>query len=444
MAKTSKEFLDIVNMELFSGFLKENKLSTPTDVQVQAIPPFLEGKNIQIQAKTGSGKTLSYLLPLFQMLKEGEANLRPSDQKPGAPRAIILLPIKELAIQVADECKKITHHAKLRVRLALGGEKGKKVSSLKNQNFDILVGGPGRIKSMIEKKEIRLDNLEFLVIDEADQLLDMGFMRELKAIRRHLTSDYQAALVSATMADDFDLLKADFFSGKEFETISLTDAHGLSQTIDTFNITLDYTEKNAMLDVFMKNEAKGNGIIFVNQKEKAVEVYKYMSEKKLAKKLYLSHGDISAKERSDNFKNFKATGGVLITTDMAARGIDIKTLQWVLNYDLPFEAVYYIHRSGRVGRAGRSGRVYNFVTKKDQKLVGQINDAIKNQDTLKIDPIFLKSSMGKGSKAGAKKKAPARRGRMPKKDSKKDSKKAESTRRRTSPVRAKKSRSKRR
>ncbi|MFG1498626.1 DEAD/DEAH box helicase [Halobacteriovorax sp. XZX-3] len=412
MARNTKEFVDIVDMDLFAGFLKENKLTKPTEVQAEAIPQFLEGHNLQVQAQTGSGKTLSYLLPLFQKLKETEADIK--NQKAGSPRAIILLPIKELAMQVSDECKKISHHAKMRVRLALGGEKGKKVSTLKKQTFDILIGGPGRIKSMIEKKEIRLDELEYLIIDEADQLLDMGFMRELKAIRRHLTSSYQACLVSATMADDFDMLKADFFSGMEFKSVSLVGSHGLSQTIETFNIALDYTEKNAMLDVFVKKEAKGSGIIFVNQKEKAVEVYNYMKQAKLHKNLYVSHGDITAKERSENFKKFKSTGGILITTDMAARGIDIKTLQWVLNYDLPFEAVYYIHRSGRVGRAGRAGSVYNFVTKKDQKLIGQINDAIKNQDTLKIDPIFLKSM---AKKSGAKKvaKKVARRGPAPQK-----------------------------
>ncbi len=412
MAKNTKEFVDLIDMNLFEGFLAENKLKSPTDVQTEAIPVILEGSNVQVQAQTGSGKTLSYLLPLFQKLKETEADF--SNQKPGSPRALILLPIKELAIQVGEECKKISHHVKLRSRVALGGEKGKKVSSLKTQKFDILIGGPGRIKSMIDKKEIKLDALEFLIIDEADQLLDMGFMRELKSIRRSLTSQYQAALVSATMAEDFNMLKAEFFSGMEFKSVSLIGSHGLSQTIETFNIALDYTEKNAMLNVFMKKEAKGNGIIFVNQKEKAVEVYNYMKQEKLARNLYLSHGDISAKERSENFKNFKATGGVLITTDMAARGIDIKSLVWILNYDLPFEAVYYIHRSGRVGRAGRSGSVYNFVTKKDQKLIVQINDAIKNQDTLKIDPIFLKTSAGKGSKKTTKKKAPARRGTMPK------------------------------
>ncbi|MFG1513624.1 DEAD/DEAH box helicase, partial [Halobacteriovorax sp. ZH3_bin.1] len=288
MAKNTREFVEIVDMDLFAGFLKENKLSKPTEVQSEAIPEFLDGHNLQVQAQTGSGKTLSYLLPLFQKLKETESDLK--NQKAGSPRAIILLPIKELAMQVSDECKKISHHAKLRVRLALGGEKGKKVSTLKKQTFDILIGGPGRIKSMLEKKEIRLDELEYLVIDEADQLLDMGFMRELKAIRRHLTSPYQACLVSATMADDFDMLKAEFFSGMEFKSVSLIGSHGLSQTIETFNIALDYTEKNAMLDVFIKKEAKGSGIIFVNQKEKAVEVYNYMKQANLVKNLYVSHG----------------------------------------------------------------------------------------------------------------------------------------------------------
>ncbi len=390
----AKEFVDILDVELFGNFFKENGLKKPTDVQIKAIPEFVQGKNISVLAKTGTGKTFSYLLPLVQGLKHSEATTK---SHRGKPRAIILVPIKELATQVFTESKKITHHAKLRIRQALGGDK---VKSIKGDFIDVLIGGPGRIKSMLNRGEISLENLEYFIIDEADQMMDMGFMTELKEIRKHFKGMTQACLYSATMGPDFNGLKDDFFSGYQFDDVVCQGAHALVGHIETFNIALNYLEKNKMLELFLKQEAKGSGVVFINQKGKAQEVYNNLKKQFPNKKIYVLHGDMTAPARKQTFADFRSTKGILVSTDMAARGIDIKGLAWVLNYDLPFEAVYYVHRSGRVGRQGAFGKVFNFVTGKDQPLIKKINEAIQGQSSLKIDSITLKKNAFGGQKQG--------------------------------------------
>ena len=374
-----------LNSELFASYFKEQNVKSLTDIQIKSIPLLLEDKNLVIFAKTGSGKTLSYLLPIFQNLKLREDKAR---IKKGSPRAIIILPIKELAIQIHDVAKEITHHVKQRVRIAIGGTKGKRVQSLKSQEFDLLVTTPGRIKSMLIRKELTLECLEYLIIDEADQLMDMGFSLEIKEIKKYVNEKTIIGLYSATMGPDFNQLVQDVFKGTHFETISTQTTVNIIQTIETYNINLSYQEKNSMLELFIKKESKGSGIIFINQKDTMKTVFLFLKEKFPSKKIYSLSGEMTVQERQDNFNRFKNTGGVLISTDILARGIDIKKLVWILNYDLPFEAIYYIHRSGRVGRMGRAGKVFNFITQKDQKLIKLINNAIKEQATLKIDPIL--------------------------------------------------------
>lgn len=411
----AREFNDILDVELFGAFFKENHLKNPTDVQTAAITPFVAGKSVQVLAKTGSGKTYSYLLPLFQMLKVSESDAK---AKSGSPRAIIVVPIKELATQVHNEAKKLSHHIKLRVRVALGGDKGASVQSLKKTPIDILIGGPGRIKSMLDKGEISLDNLDYFIIDEADQLMDMGFMTDMKGIRKHIKRPYQAGLYSATSSEAFENLRMEFFSGITFENVNVGITNALVSKIDTFNITLNYQEKKAMLEMFLRKEAKGMGVIFVNQKETVVEIYEFVRTNFKDQKVSCLHGDMSASDRKLAFEKFRETGGVLVTSDIIARGVDIKGLAWILNYDLPFEAVYYVHRSGRVGRNGAYGKVYNFVTSKDVPLITRINEAISGQNSLKIDAITIKKtafSKGGVQKPASEKKKVERRDTKPKK-----------------------------
>ncbi len=414
MTNKVTDLIDLLDFSLFEGFLAEQKLKKATDVQVEAIPLFLDGQDLVVLAKTGSGKTFSYLLPIFQRIKELEL-VGVESEKAGSPKAVIIVPVKELARQVQSEAKKISHHIKLRVRMALGGEKGKKVSSLKTQKFEVLISTPGRLASMLKSGEINFNSLEHFVIDEADQLMDMGFIKDIHTIKKNFKSKVQVALFSATRPADFNNLTKEVFSGFDFKEIIKTTQTGADIRIETFNIALEYTEKRAMLKLFLEKEAQGNGIIFANQKDDAKRVFDALADLKLKSKVSLIHGDLSAEQRKEAISQYRSTKGILVTTDILARGFDMKGLQWVLNYDLPFETVYYIHRAGRVGRHGSLGRVYNFVTKKDHKLIDKINESIQSQSSLVIEPISLKTAASKKKSPSKSQKKVTRKKAQPKK-----------------------------
>lgn len=398
-------FNSLLETEIFGEYFSEYDIKGAKEIQKKSIPPFIDGDDLIVLSKTGSGKTLSYLLPVFQKLKILEKEGRHMEK--ASPQCVIIVPIKELAHQVSAEAKKISHHAKLRVKSAVGGQKGKRVQSFKSSSFDILVATPGRLHSMLKSKEINFKSLQMLVVDEADQLMDMGFTKDMLAIKSFIKTKVQVAMFSATEPVDFSELTANVFSGYEFNRIHHSASLQTTSNIETFNISLEYTEKKSMLSQFLESEAKGSGVIFTNQKEIAEDVHKYMEtiskEKKLKSKIYLIHGDVTEEARRRRMSDFRKSGGILVTTDIMARGIDVKGLKWVLNYDLPFEAVYYVHRAGRVGRHGTIGLVYNFVTKKDQKLILKINESIASQTALNISPIAVRGgTSGSGNKASKK------------------------------------------
>lgn len=398
-----KSFMDILHIDELFNFLAEHNFERPTEVQEKVIPLFCEGKSVTVLAQTGTGKTLSYALPLVQRLKLTEKDV---PAKKGHPRAIVLVPTKELATQVHEIFKQMSHHAKLRVRTLVGMDKSKSATSLKEQFVDVVIGGPGKVAQALKKGEIKATQCHFLVLDEADQLLEMGFNKDIESIYSHFEwDDTQVALVSATRPADFDEFVSKTFKKVNFLDISLQGASGIKKTISNFNIFLNYKEKEAMTQTFLLKEAKGSGIIFLNKKEEAQETYKKLVEALPKLTFHLLHGEMTAKEREDSLSKFRKVGGVLVATDIVARGVDIKDLNWVLNYDLPFEAVYYVHRAGRVGRSGRVGHVYNFVTSKDFDLIKRINEAIRHQSSLPLSPIkeVKQNQAGAGKGAGSKK-----------------------------------------
>ena len=420
-------FNSLLEAEIFGEYFSEYDIKGAKEIQKKSIPPFIDGDDLIVLSKTGSGKTLSYLLPVFQKLKILEKEGRHMEK--ASPQCVIIVPIKELAHQVSAEAKKISHHAKLRVKSAVGGQKGKRVQSFKSSSFDILVATPGRLHSMLKSKEINFKSLQILVVDEADQLMDMGFTKDMLAIKSFIKTKVQVAMFSATEPVDFSELTANVFSGYEFNRIHHSASLQTTSNIETFNISLEYTEKKSMLSQFLESEAKGSGVIFTNQKEIAEDVHKYMEtiskEKKLKSKIYLIHGDVTEEARRRRMSDFRKSGGILVTTDIMARGIDVKGLKWVLNYDLPFEAVYYVHRAGRVGRHGTIGLVYNFVTKKDQKLILKINESIASQTALNISPIAVRGGASGSSNKASKKASKKTSKKATKKASKKTGKKAQ-------------------
>jgi superfamily II DNA/RNA helicase len=369
------------------SFLTEQKIKIPTHIQSQVIPDFLKGKSVNVVAKTGSGKTLAFALPICELLKLDEENfpLAATKENMGRPRAVILAPTRELGMQLFKVFKSVAHHAKMRVRILAGGEGAKTNHLLARDHIDVLIATPGRLSNALKKKELNLKNTKYLIMDEADQLLDMGFRKDLVNIYGSTDSSLvHVGLFSATHSESLAEFCKTVFTDVEFAEYNMQDKNKLTQSVRTFNIYVTDKEKNQMAEAFIKNQAKGRGIIFVNKHETVDALAEALVDKFPKVKFHALHGEMEAQDRKKNYDRFLKEGGILISTDITARGMHIDDLVWVMNFDLPFEAVYYIHRCGRVGRMNAEGFVYNLVTPKDVNIVTRINEAIKNQTAMKL------------------------------------------------------------
>jgi superfamily II DNA/RNA helicase len=332
----------------------------------------------------------------------------------GMPRAIIVLPTRELAWQVYQTLKRITHHARLRVRLLVGGDESKKKSSPADEMMDILVTVPGSLGRALGQGTLSGEVTTTMIIDEADQMLDKSFEQDWKKILAKLADLQQLVLCTATTPDDFDERSQVVFPDFDLLPIMVGGVKEARQHLETFNIFVKADEKKQMLKTFLKKQANGKGIIFVNKREEAVILGKELSEMMGNMSIPVIHGDIVAKHREDIIKNFRAEkkdvgATFIIATDILARGLDIIDLRWVLNYDLPFEAVYYVHRSGRAGRDFKPAMIYNFYSPLDQNIVTRINEAITGQTAIQLDllkvPGYAKEYLKKSNEAKKKKEA---------------------------------------
>jgi len=371
-----------------SGYFNEAGLKTPTSIQRKVIPEIMNEKSVIVLAETGSGKTLSYALPIVSLIKKREETRGPNTVK-GSPLVLVVAPTRELAVQIHQVFKGISHHLKLRIRDLTGGDTHAKMKSVANSSYEILVATPSRIKSAIQKKELSLSQLRYVVFDEADQLFDMGFKKDLDFISEYFDlSQTRLAFITATLPQEVEEYLIEKFAETTFTKVASEVSHAPQARIDTYNVRVTPSEKNMVVKMFLEREAQGRGIIFTNQKNQAEELYQYLLEKMPKLKIKLLHGDLEKKEREASIKSFvEKKAQILVATDVAARGIDIKDLVWVLNYGLPKTAIYYLHRCGRVARGGNKGIVYNLVASHDSKMIAQINDAIKNQKHLNLDVI---------------------------------------------------------
>ncbi len=390
--------------EDFNAFYSELGIDKPTEIQRKAIPKILSRKSLVCLSQTGTGKTLAYALPISELIKciEDEEGL---SRRKSKPYAIIVAPTKELAVQIQGVFKQISHHVKLRVRTLVGAPKAS--AALKNQSYEILIATPSKLSRAVRKGEVGVDQLKYLVFDEADQLFEMGFKKDIEGFMGFVDySDTDCHFFSATMSKEIDDFIEEKFKKKKLERIILGSAHRVQQKIETFNIFVGVNEKEQMLKLFLEKTAKGRGIVFINQKNQVEEVDNFLKEKMPKLKYRVLHGGLSQKDRLANHKAFvEKKAQVLIASDVAARGIDIQDVAWVFNFGLPKTAIYYLHRCGRTGRAGRNGAVYNLVTKFDTRIIASINKAIKEQSTLDIETIAKDMKEVRSQKA---KKKPAK------------------------------------
>jgi superfamily II DNA/RNA helicase len=350
----------------------------PTPIQAQAIPTVLMGRDVLGCAQTGTGKTASFTLPMIDILANGRAKAR-------MPRSLIVEPTRELAAQVAQNFEKYGKYHNLNHALIIGGEGFADQEAKLMRGVDVLIATPGRLLDLFERGKILLIDVKILVIDEADRMLDMGFIPDVERIVSLLPKIRQTLFFSATMAPEVKRL-ADAFLMNPKE-ISVSAPASTATTVTQGMIVLDEMDKREALRRLIRAENVGNALIFCNRKVDVDILYKSLT--KHGFKAVRLHGDMAQSARSDTLEMFKrGEATLMVCSDVAARGIDIAGLSHVFNFDTPIHAEDYVHRIGRTGRAGREGRAFTFATPYDGKHVAAIVKLIgKEIPAISIDGI---------------------------------------------------------
>jgi len=372
----------------------------PTEIQAQAIPHLLEKKDLIGIAQTGTGKTASFVLPMLTLLEKGRARAR-------MPRTLILEPTRELAAQVADNFEKYGKNHRLSMALIIGGVSFEEQNKKLDRGVDVLIATPGRLLDQFERGKILLTGVEILVIDEADRMLDMGFIDDIEKICSRLPPRRQTMLFSATMDPQIERLTRRFLKDPVHVQVSRT-----SSTADTIDQKLVRVpskpdQKRAVLRSRIDaSEGLTNAIIFCNRKRDVATLARSLQRHGYSAGAL--HGDMDQKSRMETLDAFKTNRlTLLVASDVAARGLDIPAVSHVFNFDVPVHAEDYVHRIGRTGRAGRSGVAYTFVGPADGKHL----DAILNLIQKKIDWLDDEQPAAEQPEAGAEKPSRGRRGR---------------------------------
>ncbi|SFR54177.1 DEAD/DEAH box helicase [Litoreibacter janthinus] len=348
----------------------------PTPIQAGAIPPALEGRDVLGIAQTGTGKTASFTLPMITLLNRGRARAR-------MPRSLVLAPTRELAAQVAENFDLYAKHTKLTKALLIGGVSFKEQDALIDRGVDVLIATPGRLLDHFERGKLILSDVKVMVVDEADRMLDMGFIPDIERIFQMTPFTRQTLFFSATMAPEIERITNTFLSNPE--RIEVARQASASATITQLLFELPGTRRDALAKqkrdflrklIDQEGEKVTNGIIFCNRKVDVDIVAK--SLKKYGHDAEPIHGDLDQSHRTRTLEGFR-DGKIrfLVASDVAARGLDIPNVSHVFNFDVPSHAEDYVHRIGRTGRAGRLGTAMMISTPKDEKLLAAIQSLIE-------------------------------------------------------------------
>jgi superfamily II DNA/RNA helicase len=345
-----------------------------TPIQAEAIPVVLSGRDVMGAAQTGTGKTAAFSLPLLQrLLKHENASTSPARHP---VRALVLLPTRELADQVAQQVKLYAKYTQLRCAVVFGGMDMKPQTIELKKGVEVLVATPGRLLDHIEAKNVVLNQVEYVVLDEADRMLDIGFLPDLQRILSFLPKQRTTLLFSATFSNEIKRLAGSYLQDPVIIEVARPNETA-STVIQQFFSVGDEDKRRALKSIIKQNKI-GQAFVFVNSKLGCARLSRSLEQEGL--KTTALHGDKSQDERLKALEAFKRGDvDLLICTDVAARGLDIKDVPAVFNFDLPFNAEDYVHRIGRTGRAGASGLAVSFVSGSDQRLVVDIEKILKKK-----------------------------------------------------------------
>jgi ATP-dependent RNA helicase RhlE len=360
----------------------ESGYTEMTPIQAKAIPIVLAGRDVMGAAQTGTGKTAAFSLPLLQrMLKHENSSMSPARHP---VRALVLAPTRELADQVARNVQTYAKHTQLRSTVVFGGIDMKPQTLTLKAGVEVLIATPGRLLDHIEAKNCVLNQVEYVVLDEADRMLDIGFLPDLQRILNYLPKQRQTLLFSATFSPEIKRLAQSYL--QDPVTVEVARPNATASTVQQMFLSCSDEDKRAVVRQKLREHAITQAIVFVNSKLGAARLARSFERDGL--RTAALHGDKSQDERLKSLDAFKrGEVDLLVATDVAARGLDIADLPAVFNFDVPFNAEDYVHRIGRTGRAGASGLAITLVTREDARLVADLEKLLKKK--LDLEPIEL-------------------------------------------------------
>lgn len=332
--------------------LEEEGYTNPTPIQEQAIPILLQGKDLLGCAQTGTGKTAAFAIPILQLLSSSKAK-----DKKRRVRSLVLTPTRELAVQIGESFEAYGRHTGLKSTVIFGGVNQKSQTTALVHGVDILVATPGRLIDLMQQGHLSLADVEYFVLDEADRMLDMGFINDIKKILVALPKKRQSLFFSATMPQEITKLASTILVNPE--KVTVTPVSSTVEIIQQSVYFVDKGNKNPLLIEILKDENIKTVLVFTRTKHGADKIVKLLTKNNI--KAEAIHGNKAQNARQRALSNFKTqTTRVLVATDIAARGIDVDDLQYVINYDIPNISETYVHRIGRTGRAGAKGTAISF------------------------------------------------------------------------------------
>ena len=360
-----------------------------TPIQAEAIPVVLAGRDVMGAAQTGTGKTAAFALPLLQrLLKHENASASPARHP---VRALVLLPTRELADQVAQSVKSYAKHTQLRSTVVFGGIDMKPQTAELKRGVEVLVATPGRLLDHIEAKNCVLNQVEYVVLDEADRMLDIGFLPDLQRILSYLPKQRTTLLFSATFSPEIRRLAGSYL--QDPVTIEVARPNATASTVEQHFYNVVDDDKRRAVKQLIRQRGIGQAFVFVNSKLGCARLARSLERDGL--KTTALHGDKSQDERLKALDAFKrGEVDLLVATDVAARGLDIKDVPAVFNFDISFNAEDYVHRIGRTGRAGASGLAVTFVSPSDGRLVADLEKLLKAK--LEIEPLEFDEDRPRG------------------------------------------------
>ncbi|MEI6806336.1 MAG: DEAD/DEAH box helicase [Myxococcaceae bacterium] len=362
-------FTDFKLLPSLQASIAEKGLVKPTDIQEQVIPALLDGGSLVGVSETGSGKTLSFALPILHILKTLE-NSGDSITAGSQPRAAVIVPTRELGEQLSKVFKPFTHTTRLRVRVLLGNSTPEVAKKNIAGIFEVIIATPGRLVKMLDRKLINLSDVRVLVFDEADQMLDQGFLPDARRIIEACPESRQMGLFSATISPAVQKLINELFT--DAQLIRSKGSASLVSSLKTINREVIDGERFVLLEKILREKAPAGGtLIFTNTREQCDKLVSELDKK--GQKCAVYRGQMDKVERRSNLKAFRdGKVRLLVSTDLASRGLDVEHVGRVINYHLPRQLENYIHRVGRTARARRPGTVINMVTERDGPLMLQV------------------------------------------------------------------------